>query len=148
MNELNHNIFPIDHNNIIDDLNIYTNIEGIIEFINLKNDTDYVSIFDDIKATYLIIAELRNYVPQIKNLKYVEFNIRNPLRITTESIYNYPNLINNTMLFDLTGKFSVALKFLYSIFVDSSKLSKDVDKYKELFYSIGIEMSINNFDLN
>ena len=148
LNELDHNIFPINHNNIYEDLNIYKNINTLIEFVNLKKDVSYKSLFDNvILPSYKQISDMKNYFPEVKNLKYTEFNIRNPLNINIESITTYPNLINNTILFDLTGKFSVALKFLYSIIVDSSKLSNDIEHCKTLFYDIGIEMNIVNFKM-
>ena len=122
----------------------------LIEFVNLKckNSTfldseSYDSLFKDvILKVYTRIVETKNYIPAVDNIKYIDFNIRNPLTITPNSLWKYPKLLNDTMLFDLTGKFSIAVKFLYSIFVDSSSLSKEVDKCKELFYEIGIEMNI------
>jgi len=149
LNELDHNIFPINHDNIYEDLNIYKNMNTLIEFVNLKKDINYKSLFDEvIIPLYKQISDMKNYFPEVKKLKYVEFNIRNPLNITIESITAYPNLVNNTILFDLTGKFSVALKFLYSIIVDSSKLSNDIERCKVLFYDIGIEMNVVNFNIN
>jgi len=158
LHELDHNIFPIDYNHFNKDLDIYQNLNTIIEFVNLKSkypssflgltdSVSYDSLFNDIiMKTYTIIAETKKYIPDVDNIKYIEFNIRNPLVITPNSIWKYPKLLNDTMLFDLTGKFSIAAKFLYSIFVDSSSLSKEVEKYKELFYEIGIEMDITNFE--
>lgn len=157
LNELNHNIFPIDYNHFDKDLKIYQNLNILIEFVNLKhknsnkflnwNSESYDSLFENvILRIYTILTETKNYISMVDNIKYVEFNIRNPLTITPNSIWKYPKLLNDTMLFDLTGKFSIAAKFLYSIFVDSSSLSKEVEKYKELFYEIGIEMDITNFE--
>ena len=157
LNELDHNIFPIDYNHFDKDLKVYQNLSTLIEFVNLKHKTNknflnwnsesYDSLFENvILKVYTILTETKNYIPEIDNIKYVEFNIRNPLTITPNSIWKYPKLLNDTMLFDLTGKFSIAAKFLYSIFVDSSSLSKEVEKCKELFYEIGIEMDITNFE--
>jgi hypothetical protein len=154
LNELDHNIFPIDYNHFDKDLKIYRNLSMLIEFVNLKsrNSTfldseNYDSLFKNvILKVYGRIVETKNYIPAVDNIKYIDFNIRNPLTITPNSIWKYPKLLNDTMLFDLTGKFSIAVKFLYSIFVDSSSLSKEVEKCKELFYEIGIEMNITNFD--
>ena len=154
LNELDHNIFPIDYNHFDKDLKIYQNLSMLIEFVNLKckNSTfldseSYDSLFKDvILKVYTRIVETKNYIPAVDNIKYIDFNIRNPLTITPNSLWKYPKLLNDTMLFDLTGKFSIAVKFLYSVFVDSSSLSKEVDKCKELFYEIGIEMDITNFE--
>jgi len=155
LHELDHNIFPIDYNHFNIDLEIYKNIEQIVEFVNLKSkytsgflsSESYDSLFNNvILKVYTILSETKNYIPEVDNIKYVEFNIRNPLTITPNSIWKYPKLLNDTMLFDLTGKFSVAVKFLYSVFVDSSSLAKEVEKYKELFCEIGIGMDITNFE--
>jgi len=166
LNELDHNIFPIDYNHFDKDLKIYKNLNTIIEFVNLKskytnsnflssiynitlhnNTVNYDSFFNDvIIAVYSRLRETKNYISDVRKIKYIEFNIRNPLTIDFSSIWKYPKLLNNTMLFDLTGKFSIAFKFLYSIFVDSSSLSKEIEKCKELFYELGIEMNIVNFD--
>ena len=154
LNELDHNIFPIDYNHFDEELRIYQSLNTLIEFVNLKSkfgnlfsSESYDTLFENIiLKVYARIVETKNYIPDVDNVKYVEFNIRNPLTITPNSIWKYPKLLNDTMLFDLTGKFSIAAKFLYSIFVDSSSLSKEVERCKELFYEIGIEMDITNFE--
>lgn len=143
LDELNHNIFPINEHNLLDELEIYKSMTRYVVFVNLDMSTNYETFFTHIiPSAYELLKHCRNYMLKLDDISCVEFNVRNPINVNIQSVWQYPTLLSKTPLFDVMGGFKGIAKFAYSVIVNGHAIENEVEKVKELFYEINMEVEM------